>query len=107
MASSFWEKRLGTPQAQPQQTVAPWWANTTVTPVMTQPQRVSNHGPVMGDNYSTTKAESAKLNERCPDCGSGNYFSASPNTMRRCYDCGYPVQQSASGDHAPTIRTAN
>lgn len=108
MTNNFWAKRLGTPAPQQQQTVAPqpWWANSSVTPTMTQPARQPvNHGPVMGNDYSTTRAESAKLSERCPDCGSDYYFSATPNTMRRCYDCGYPVVQSASGDHAPTVRS--
>ena len=33
---------------------------------------------------------------RCPGCGSDNY-GGSGNTRPRCYDCGYPVQQSGSG----------
>ena len=43
-----------------------------------------------------TKAQSANQSASCPDCGSGNYFSATPQTQQRCYDCGYPVQQSGS-----------
>jgi len=33
---------------------------------------------------------------RCPGCGSGNYGS-SEGAKPRCYDCGYPIQQSGSG----------
>ena len=35
--------------------------------------------------------------ERCPGCGSGNYGGATPEARKRCYDCGYPIQQSGSG----------
>ncbi len=42
------------------------------------------------------KAQSSALADSCPDCGSGNYFSATPQTAKRCYNCGYPVQQSGS-----------
>ena len=35
--------------------------------------------------------------ERCPGCGSGNYGGATPESRKRCYDCGYPIQQSGSG----------
>ena len=33
---------------------------------------------------------------RCPGCGSENYGGAN-GTRPRCYDCGYPIQQSGSG----------
>ena len=35
--------------------------------------------------------------DRCPGCGSGNYGGATPEARKRCYDCGYPIQQSGSG----------
>lgn len=48
----------------------------------------------------TTKAQAVKQNQTpCPSCGSGNYMklSPSPNSPYRCFDCGYPLQQSTSG----------
>jgi hypothetical protein len=42
-----------------------------------------------------TRAQSATSTATCPDCGSGNYF-AIQNAAPRCYDCGYPIQQSGS-----------
>jgi ribosomal protein S27AE len=44
---------------------------------------------------STERAQSAKQTASCPDCGSGNFF-AIQNAAARCYDCGYPIQQSGS-----------
>lgn len=44
---------------------------------------------------STRQAPSASQTATCPDCGSGNYF-AIQNSAPRCYDCGYPIQQSGS-----------
>jgi hypothetical protein len=32
----------------------------------------------------------------CPECNSGNYMQATPTTGFRCYDCGYPIEQSGS-----------
>lgn len=40
-------------------------------------------------------AQSASLTDRCPDCGSTNYFAVQ-NAQARCYDCGYPISQSGS-----------
>jgi hypothetical protein len=38
---------------------------------------------------------------KCPNptCGSDNYFAppGDPNARSRCYDCGYPINQSGSG----------
>jgi ribosomal protein L37AE/L43A len=44
---------------------------------------------------STTKAQSAKQIQTCPECGSNNYMSVA-NAAPRCYDCGYPLSQSGS-----------
>jgi hypothetical protein len=74
-----------------------WWANklgTTPAPIPTatqlpqqpmyqpQPQQPQYTPPVASNN--------------CPGCGSGNY-SAAGGGRARCYDCGYPIQQSGSG----------
>lgn len=42
-----------------------------------------------------SKAQSAKLVETCPDCGSNNYFGVQ-GSKPRCYECGYPMEQSGS-----------
>lgn len=42
-----------------------------------------------------TKAQSANQTQSCPECGSSNYMSVA-NAAPRCYDCGYPLQQSGS-----------
>ncbi len=41
--------------------------------------------------------QSAKETDLCPSCGSGNYMAAPGRQYHRCYDCGYPLQQSGSG----------
>jgi len=84
MSSDWWANKLGSgarpaPQAllqQPQQ------------PAFSQPQQQPNYPPVQ---------QTAPLTERCPGCGSGNYGGATPESRKRCYDCGYPIQQSGSG----------
>ncbi|MFE9412363.1 hypothetical protein ACFYN0_26745 [Streptomyces sp. NPDC006704] len=43
------------------------------------------------------KAQSARDNSRCPNCGSGNYMAPQGTQNHRCYDCGYPRLQSTSG----------
>lgn len=42
------------------------------------------------------RAQSAQQTQTCPECGSTNYMSPDRNTAPRCFDCGYPVNQSGS-----------
>jgi ribosomal protein S27E len=85
--ADWWAKKLGQPQA-PQGRPDP-------TPSMPPSQQPMQSMPAF-QQPQETKAQSAKQTASCPDCGSGNYFSATPQTAFRCYDCGYPVQQSGS-----------
>lgn len=41
------------------------------------------------------KAQSASKTDLCPDCGSDNYYGFS-GSKPRCYECGYPMEQSGS-----------
>jgi len=67
------------------------------TPPVTPPQTpVYNPVPQQPQGQQRLP-QSAVAASRCPGCGSGNYGSADPNTKARCYDCGYPIQQSGSG----------
>lgn len=42
-----------------------------------------------------SKAQSAQQTASCPSCGSANYMSVQ-NAAARCFDCGYPTEQSGS-----------
>jgi ribosomal protein L37E len=42
-----------------------------------------------------SKARSASETTLCPDCGSDNYFGFN-GSKPRCYECGYPLEQSGS-----------
>jgi hypothetical protein len=84
--SNWYANRLGAPRPdstppytlpQPQQQVIPQ-QQVPQAPVMPQPP-------------------STRQSSICPGCGSGNYGSAVPEAKPRCYDCGYPIQQSGSG----------
>lgn len=103
----FWDVKLGAPAQEPGPTVTtapatqqgPWWAQgalaqqpaiLTVQHPQEQPatpQETGTWGTVEG---STRKAKSARLDERCPDCGSTNYFKPDgmPNAITQCYECG-------------------
>jgi ribosomal protein S27E len=65
-------------------------------PPMPPSQQPMQAMPSFQPQVAQTKAQSARLADTCPDCGSSNYFSATPQTALRCTDCGYPVQQSGS-----------
>lgn len=41
------------------------------------------------------KAQSASQTAVCPDCSSDNYFGFN-GSKPRCYECGYPMEQSGS-----------
>jgi len=76
MSSNWWANKLGTtPAPRPEATQLP-------QPTYQQPQQPQYTPPVASNN--------------CPGCGSGNY-SAAGGGRARCYDCGYPIQQSGSG----------
>lgn len=87
--ADWWAKQLGvkpTPQtaAQPQNMPMPP-SQQPMTPYV-QPQQQPQQ----------TKAVSATQTQRCPECGGNNYMTPRQDIALRCYDCGYPVQQSGS-----------
>lgn len=86
--ADWWAKQLG---AQPQQ-AAPRQMDMP-TPPSQQP--MTPYTPPQ-PQQPASKAQSAKQNQTCPDCGSANYMSPTQNVGLRCYDCGYPIQQSGS-----------
>ena len=88
MSNNWWANKLGAPQ-QPQQTV---WDAPSAPPV--QRPAVPYVSPEL---QGRAMPESAAASSRCPNCGSGNYGKTSPEAKARCYDCGYPIQQSGSG----------
>ena len=80
-----------------------WWANKVgaaqqpvpqVQPRQPVPQQFQQ--PSLPQNYPPVQQQ-APMGERCPGCGSGNYGGATPEARKRCYDCGYPIQQSGTG----------
>jgi hypothetical protein len=85
--ADWWAKRLGQQPQVPQGRPDP-------TPQMPPSQQPMAQMPSF-QQPPTTKAQSARQTATCPDCGSGNYF-AIENAKARCYDCGYPVEQSGS-----------
>ena len=88
---------------------ASWWANKLAqqTPQVAQgrpnptppmPPTQQPMAPMPSFQQSPNPAEraaSARQTATCPECGSGNYMAVQ-NAGARCYDCGYPIQQSGS-----------
>lgn len=88
--ADWWAKQLGvkpTPQAAPQPQNMPMPPSqqpmTQYVPPQPQPQTPSS------------RAQSAQQNQSCPNCASANYMSVNGAKLR-CYDCGYPLEQSGS-----------
>lgn len=86
---------------------ASWWANKLAqqnpqvaqgrpdpTPPMPPSQQPMAQMPSFQPQVSE-RAQSAKQVATCPDCGSSNYMSIQ-NAAPRCFDCGYPLEQSGS-----------
>jgi hypothetical protein len=112
--SNFWADRLGTapaapaappaqPQAAPQQ--GPWWQ----PPAPVQPQQAPPQQVVAEEEYTTEKAQSSRLTETCPECGSGNIFKPKgmPNAMPQCYHCGWNprFEHSTAGAGMPSDKS--
>jgi len=98
MSNSWWSDKLGgqpaTPTYRPAPPVAP--AAPVYPPVATPPYTPQYVQPVTPQVLPPSATA-----ERCPNCSSGNYVGTM-ETKQRCYDCGYPVQQSGSG--TPGVR---
>jgi len=87
---------------------ADWWAaklaatnpapveasRTTNMPSMPPSQQAMPLMPSFQPQPSE-RAQSANQTANCPDCGSTNYMAVQ-NAAPRCFDCGYPLEQSGS-----------
>jgi hypothetical protein len=103
--SDFWARKIA--DAQPQQPApapapqapaqqGPWWQQGVIpTPQQQQPQPEQQPQPqqVPEGEYrpDPTKAKHLRVEDNCPECGSGDYFRphGTPNAMPQCYTCGY------------------
>ena len=98
--SDWWAKKLSgnqTPRQSPPPTgPAPY---QPYVPPAQQPNVQVNYDPQ--NDQLVSKAVSARNDDRCPNCMSGNYFAPQGTQRMRCYDCGYPVTQSGSGAGMP------
>ena len=88
-SADWWAKRLGNPQTQVGRPDPTPPMPASQQPLQAMPQFQVNQPPV-------AQAPSSAQNNKCPECGSSNYMSPSPQIAFRCYDCGYPVSQSGS-----------
>ena len=86
--ADWWAKQMG---AQPAQQPRP--ANNPMPP--SQQPMTPYIPPQPQVQQPQTKAMSAQQNQMCPNCSSSNYMSVGGAKLR-CYDCGYPLEQSGS-----------
>lgn len=88
MSNSDWfARKMGVPQAQP--------ASIPQTqPQYVAPQPATYVQPTQGQYPPQVQATPPA--PTCPSCRSINYGSIE-GARARCYDCGYPIVQSASG----------
>lgn len=88
--ADWWANKLA------QQAPAPQQAPRSTAPITPPSQQPMAQMPSFQPQVpQTERAQSAKQTATCPDCGSGNYMAVQ-NAAPRCYDCGYPLQQSGS-----------
>lgn len=84
-SSDWWARKLGTP-VQPAPVMPQVPLAQPQPAVYVQPQQ---------PQYPPSQ-QVVPQSPRCPGCGSGNYGGPS-GYKPRCYDCGYPIEQSGSG----------
>lgn len=85
--ADWWAKRLNTPQPQT--------SRPDPTPAMPPSQQPMAPMPSFPTGQPTRVLPSSNQTASCPDCGSANYMSVA-NAAPRCFDCGYPLEQSGS-----------
>lgn len=106
---SFWAKKLGGAASPPGATpTAAVFSAAGLPPVAQAPAGSVSDALAVGTVPANTAARSARLTTPCPACNSANYgpvgapvinvTSGRTAQVTRCYDCGYPVTQSGSGD---------
>lgn len=87
-SADWWSKKLGnqfpTPQGRPDP-----------TPAMPPSQQALPVMPTFQPQTPSRVLPSSSQTATCPDCGSANYM-AIQNAAPRCFDCGYPLEQSGS-----------
>lgn len=87
--ADWWAKKLGN---NPQ----PNTGRPDPSPMMPPSQQPLAQMPSFQHSPNPSeKAQSARQTQACPECSSSNYM-AIQNAAARCYDCGYPIQQSGS-----------
>jgi ribosomal protein S27AE len=95
MTNNWWAKKMGAngplPDTPPTSVPQP---NVYRPPQQNPNVRVS-YDPQQDQLVS--KAQSARNDERCPGCMSGNYMAPVGTQRKRCYDCGYPIVQAGTG----------
>jgi hypothetical protein len=84
--ADWWAKQLGTQPAQA--------ARPADMPMPPSQQPMTTYTPPQ-PQAPQTKAQSANQTQMCPNCSGSNYMSVA-NAAPRCYDCGYPLEQSGS-----------
>lgn len=86
--ADWWAKKLGNPQ--------PSVTRPDPSPMMPPSQQPLAQMPSFQRSPDPTeRAQSARQTQTCPECSSANYMAVQ-NAAPRCYDCGYPIQQSGS-----------
>ncbi len=86
--ADWWAKRL-----QEQQPTPPPARTQSVPQAPSQVPMTAYQAPV--PQQPVSKARSASETSLCPDCSSDNYFGFN-GSKPRCYECGYPMEQSGS-----------
>lgn len=86
--SDWWAKKL-----QQQQPTPPPARTQSVPQAPSQTPMTPYQAPV--PQQPTSRAQSASQTASCPDCGSDKYFGFN-GSKPRCYECGYPMEQSGS-----------
>jgi len=86
--ADWWAKKLGNPQPQVGRPDSSPTMPPSQQPMTSMPSFQRSPDP-------TERAQSARQTQACPECNSANYMAVQ-NAAPRCYDCGYPIQQSGS-----------
>jgi hypothetical protein len=87
-STNWWANKLGQQPAQQQR--------PTNIPMPPSQQPMTSYVPPQPQIHTAvSKAQSASQTQSCPNCSSNNYMSVAGAKLR-CYDCGYPLEQSGS-----------
>lgn len=111
--TDFWDRKreelqtkgeLPKPKPTVMQSNGAWWmVDNSLRGNQLEPPRPSEDHTDPYEGHDVSRAEHLRQKDRCPECGSGDYFKTSAATAARCWTCGHVEGRRLNEPNMPSI----